>query len=409
MTESFPSALRLLRQAAGYSTAALAARMNFSKAAVGHAETGHQRPTPEFAAAADRVLGTTPLLITVLGIDEEEDDVRRRALLSIFGAAVGVTASQAVPAAALAEVIRHALNDAIDEPADWDQVIDDFQHRLFVSPSPDFGNALLAQITVARQIVADRRDPEAIRATALLSLMYGLWLGDNGAVPAALGWYRTSTAFADRSGDPHARTYVRARSATRGMYEGMPDHLVVAGVGEALALSTGPTLGALEAHAANVQLAALTGDLHGGRRSIATMWEIAEHLPTTDGPGAAQRAGSFQVYLEGRTGTLRKAEQAYDLAEPLLRSVPLWDAEARVYLGRAMIRAGDLEGGIGYALDALRPLPFVSRVVRMGVSDLLAAVPSGYRSDRCDALRLFAATGTGPWRQHDQAADHPTG
>jgi len=398
MDKTFPSALRLLRQAARLSTDGLAKRMYVSKAAVGHVETGHQRATAEFAAAADRALQTTPLLTTLLGIEEEEDDVRRRALLSIFGAAVGVTASQTVPAAALAEVVRQGIHEAIDVPADWDEVVDDFQRRLFVSPTPQYGNALLAQIMVARQVVADDRDDtDAIRATALLSLMYGLWLGDNGDVPAALGWYRTSKTLADRSGDQHAQTYVRARSATRGIYEGMAEAQIVTDVREALALSAGPTFGALEAHAANVQLAALTGDLTGGRRSVGQMWEIAEHLPSTDGPGAAQRAGSFAVYLEGRTGGLKAAMDAYEVAEPLLRGVPLWNAEARVYVGRAMVRVGDVAGGISYALTALAPLPFVSRVVRVGVSDLLAAVPSGYRSEQLDALRVLAAPGRGPW------------
>lgn len=397
MTDGFPAALRLLRHAAGFSTAALARRMFVAKATVGHVETGHQRPTADFAAAADRALGCAPLLTTLLGIEEEEDDVRRRALLHVFGAAVGVTATAAAAPGAFAEVVRHGLLDAVDAPHDWDQVVDDFQRRLFVNPTPELGTALLGQIMVARQVVADTRDAEAVRATALLSLMYGLWLGDNGQVPDALGWYRTSTTLADRSGDPHARTYIRARAATRGMYEGMAAAQVQAGVGEALALSSGPSLGALEAHAANVQLAALTGDVAEGRRSVATMWGIAEQLPAVDGPGAAQRAASFQVYLEGRAGDLRAAERAYLEAEPFLRPVPLWDAEARVYVGRAMVRAGDVGGGIIFALGALRPLPFVSRVVRMGVSDLLAAVPSGYRSERHDALRQLAAPGPGPW------------
>jgi hypothetical protein len=371
--------------------------MYVSKATVGHVETGHVHPTAEFAAGADKALGTTPLLTTLLGIEEEDDDMRRRALLHIFGAAVGVSTAAGLAPTALAEVVRHGLLDAVDAPSDWDEVVADFQRRLFVHPTPELGNALLAQIMVARQVVADTRDADAIRAAALLTLMYGLWLGDNGKVPDALGWYRTSTVLADRSGDPDARTYIRARSATRGMYEGMSARQVHTHVGEALALSSGPTLGALEAHAAAVQLAALTGDVDAGRRSVATMWEIAEHLPPTDGPGAAQRAASFQVYLEGRAGDLAAADRAYEVAEPFLRTVPLWDAEARVYHGRAMVRAGDVGGGVAYAAAALGRLTFVSRVVRLGVNDLLAAVPKDYRSGGLDALAGHAVPGPGPW------------
>lgn len=397
MIESFASALRLLRVAQGHSLASLAVRMHVSKATVGHVETGHVRPSPEFAFIADRALKTTPLLTTLLGIEEEDDHLRRRALLSIFAAAVGVTATAAAQPHALAELVRLGLLDAVEDPHDWDEVIDDFQRRLFVNPTPELGTALLGQIMVARQIVADTRDLDATRATALLSLMYGLWLGDNGQVPTALGWYRTSTQLADKSRDPQARTYVRARAATRGMYEGMAPSLVRANVGEALALSSGPTHGALEAHAANVQLAALTGDLQGGRQSVAEMWRIAERLPAVDGPGAAQRAASFEVYLEGRAGDLQVADRAYETAGQILSPVPLWDAEARVYHGRAMVREGDVAGGLAYALAALQPLPFISRVVRMGVSDLLSAVPVGYGSEDVDLLRAMAAPGPGPW------------
>ena len=396
MDANFGRALRRLREACGLTLGELARKTFTSKAGVGHIETGFRTARPEFAGACDEVLGTTPLLSTLLGIREEDDDVKRRALLTVFGTAVGIGA--ATGSGAFAEALRLGLLDAVGAPADWDAVVDGFQRRLFLEPSPQLGDALLGQILVGRQAFVDSADGDALRGTALLSLMYGLWLGDQGRVPEAHNWYRTSTILADRSGDLHARTYIRGRSATRGMYEGMAGDQVRAGIGEALALSRRPTLGALEAHAASVQLAALTGDASAGRVSVRAMWEIANKLPAVgDGPGPAQRAASFQIYLEGRAGTLKLAKKAFEEASPILRSVPLWYAEAQVYYGRAMVRAGDVDTGISYALVAIRRVPFASRVVRMGVSDLLNAVPAGYGSEMLDALRQYAAAGPGPW------------
>lgn len=395
MVDDFGSALRRLRYAVGLSQPALAARLHYSTAMISRIEAGDRRASPEFAAEVDAELGTTPLMSTLLGVEEEDDDMRRRALLTVFGTAVGLTAATGHPA--LAEVVRRGLHDADGQPDDWDTIVEGFERRRLLAPSPEFADALLVQLLVARQAVAETRDPAALRAASLLGLMYGLWLGDEGGVTAAQGWYRTATALADRSGDQHARTYVRARVATRGTYEGASPRAVAAGINEALALSPAPSVGTLEAHAAAAQLAALTGDVAAGRQAVADMWRAAERLPAPDGPGPAQRAASFQVYVEGRAGDLPNAQHAYDSAAPYLRQVPVWDAEARVYVGRAMVRAGDLGGGVRYALDAIRPIPAVPRVVRMGVSDLVAAVPAGFDSDELAELRTFAAPDPGPW------------
>lgn len=396
MGDTFRAALRQWREIGGWSLDQLARRAFVSKSWIHFVEKGKRAPNLQFAKDCDDVLGTAPLLTTILGL-QEGDGVRRRALLSILGTAAAISVGAGT--AAFAEVVRYALEDAVDTPADWDRVVDDFNRRLFLEPSPELGDALLGQIIVGRQVIAETGDLEAMRGMALLSMLYGLWLGDHGLVPAAHGWYATSTVLADRSGDVHARTYIRGRTATRGMYEGMPDRLVQARIGQALALSRQPSLGALEAHAASVQMAALTGDITGGRESVKTMWHIADKLPAAadDGPGPAQRAASFEVYLEGRTGTLSAARNAFEHAEPVLRSVPLWHAEAQVYYGRAMVRGGEVADGVAYALAAISALPFASRVVRMGVSDLLNVVPADYRSSDVDALRSYAAAGPGPW------------
>lgn len=385
--------LRRLREAAGWSLSRVARATNYSLQAIHLAETGKRPITPQLAAACDRAFGTAPLLVTLLGL-EEDDDMKRRALLTTAAAAAWVTA--ATGPAALAEVARHGLHDAVGRPDDWDQVVADFDRRLVLDPSRQFGSALLAQVLVAREHLATRRAPHVLRASALLSLTYGLWLGNGGQLPGALGWYRTAGVLADEAGDRAAAVFVAGRSASRGVYEGMSARQARDFIGQALA-SQRTCPGVLEGHAAAVHLAALSGDLAGGRRHVTAMRDLAERLPDAPPAGPHQRALSFHSYLECRAGSLTDAQRAFAEAEPGLAQVPLWAADAKIYFGRALVVAGDVDAGVAMALDAVRGLPFGVRVLAVGVADVLAAVPAGYAGDGVHALRGYAAAGPAPW------------
>jgi transcriptional regulator with XRE-family HTH domain len=392
----FCEALRTLRQAGDISQAALATRMYVSTATVGHLETGHVRATPEHAAAADRALGTTPLLTTLLGIESEDDTMRRRALLHTFGAAAAVTATVG-GLSALGEVLRIGLHEAVAEPADWQPILNDFERRLVMDPSPAFGQSLTAQLVLARQAVAERRDDvEASRAAAHLSLLYGLWMGNSGQLADALNWYRTSTVLADHCGDPRSRAYALGRSASRGVYEGMPGSQVEQNASRALAVSATPSPGALEARAAMVHLAALRGDLERGRESVNAMRDLAERLPAAPA-GPQQRAVSFHAYLECRTGSFKDAERAHEEAERELARVPLWLADSRLYWALALARVGDARGATTYAVEQLNGVPWQVHTLAQGVADLLREVPRGLRTDEVDQLRAYAGSARGPW------------
>jgi hypothetical protein len=321
--------------------------------------------------------------------------MRRRVLLANVGAAVG--AAGILGAAALADTVRHGLLETAGAEQDWDAVVAGYNRRLVVDPSPAFGQAVLASLMVARQHLADGgKSADLLKAVAELGQIYGLWLGNQGDVPSARNWYRTSTVLADRSGHTPTRVYTRARAASRGIYEGYTVAETVAGAGEALGLSATPSLGRVEAFSALVHVHALTGNLPAGRQAVAGMRDTAEALP--DEPaGPQQRTVSFRNYLECRIGPIRAATAAHDEAARALPSAPVWWADARVYYGRALVRSGDVAGGVGYALAAVKSLGQDVRVVAVGVSDLLAAVPAGYRSDEVDELAGYAHAGPGPW------------
>lgn len=396
MVDSFGAALRQLRLDRGWSLQQLAAKIRWSKSGVGMFETGERRPSIDFAIACDRALGTTPILTTLCGLGED-DDMRRRALLGGLATAVGVGAVSSY--AALADVIRREVQEAAGVGEDWDTLIRSYQNRLVTEPSNVFGDELLASMLSARYQMTERRDPEAVRASAHLGLLYGLWMGNVGNVATGHNFYRTAALLAERTNDPETQVYVWARTAAGGPYQGLTRATTEKHIARALSLAGDrASAGALEAHAARVQLAALTGDLATGRTAISQMWHLADRLPaTTEGPGPAQRTASFAAYLEGRLGTLRDARRASGDADMVLAGLPQWHAEARLYYALGLIRHGHLDEGLDVALRAARSLRYSVRVIRLGVDDVLLALPPGHRSDQADELRGHGTTGPKPW------------
>lgn len=360
-------------------------------------ENGHRPMQPHHAAALDNALGTGSLLKSLVE-QEGGDPMRRRTVLWMLNAALSVSAvSPATGRATLDELLRAGMLDSIDQPEDWDQVIAEMQRRLVLAPDDEFGDALGAKLIVVRRAIADDQRADDLRAAAMLSLFYGLWQGNASRFPAALGWYRTAAALAHRSHDPATETYVLGRSASRAVYEGMGRREVREIAEQALAVTDTPTLGGLEARSALAGVAAMTGDLEGGREHVRAMRDIADRLPD-DGPtGAYPRSVNFAIFLEARTGDLRSATRAREEAETALARTPLWLAESRVYYALAMARAGDVQGAAAFALEAIQTVPWSVHTLAMAAADVLTAVPKGNRSDEVMQLRGYASTKPGPW------------
>lgn len=399
MPESFGSALRTMREAAGFSLAALARRANVSKSQLGNLETGTRPPTIEIAEAIDRALRAGGVLIELAAAERGgKDDMRRRALLATIGAAASL-GTVAGPHA-LGDMIRHGLLEAAGTTDDWDAVIADSTRRLVSDPSPQFGAAMLTNLTILRQQLAQRSDRETLRCAAKLGQLYGLWLGNQTSLGGADHWYRSATALADRSGDLDTQVWVRGRSASRGIYEGWTAQRTLDGAGSALALTPRPTLGALEAHAARAEVYALTGEITAGRRAVADMMDVADRIPgptVKAGAGPHQRAVFLRAFLECRIGDRTTAEAACDEADRVLAHLPMWLIELQIYRARAMVAAGDVTDGIAYALRAVNDLRHEVRVIAVAVRDICQTVPTGYRGDDLVALWQYADRSPGPW------------
>jgi transcriptional regulator with XRE-family HTH domain len=397
MVDSFGDVLRQLRQDRGWSLTQLGEKINWSRSAVGMVETGERRPSVDFAVICDRVLGTAPILTTLLALTGEDNDMNRRALLRGFTVAAGVGAMTSY--ASMADVFRQDLLESAGLERDWDAVVGAYQYRLVMAPDATLGDELLASMLSARHQMSERTDTDTIKASAHLSLLYALWMGYSGNVGTSHSYFRTASLLAAGSRDRETEVYVQGRIASAGPYQGLTHQQTETSIELALSLAGNTaSAGALEAHAARVHLAALTGDLSTGRQSINRMWALSEVLPQVPGAvTAAQRTASFHAYLEGKVGTLADSQRALGRAQVHLENIPQWLAEAQLYAAHAMIRHGHIEAGIEQALKALSGLRYTVRVVRFGVDDVLSLLPPGYHSDAADELRQYGTTGPKPW------------
>lgn len=385
----------MLRTRRGLSTSALAVRACVSRPYLSNIERGYKQLTPDIAKAIDRALSTTVLstLVALRG-----DAVRRRAVLAQLGLAAGTAG--ATPAVA-AEAIRLGLLGAARvDTVDWDGVVTDYTRQFVTDPSPAFGANLVTELRAVEAAVSvGTPSADALRGAAGLAQLYGLWRGNNGDLVGAHAWYDTAITLADSSRDTDLRAWSRGRTLARGCYEGYTARRTLDGADEVLALTHRPTAGALEAHVARVEVYAVTGDVKAGRRAVAELRDIAQRIDGAWGAVAAPQARS--AFLAGffacRVEPLAVAEAtvAESLAE--MEGWPLWQAELNAYLGRARVAGGDVAGGISHTLGVVASLEHDVRVIAVAVSDLLASVPAGYRSDELVALRGHASRAALPW------------
>lgn len=399
----FGAALRALRRSAGWTQRDLAERIKYSHQYVNNVECGIRPPTLPFATACEAALDCAPVLSTLVTTHGEDVNRRTAGTLVALATAGGLTAVTAGPS--LVDLIRQTLE--VDPTEGWAQVAARFEARYYSRPDTQFGRDLAAHLLVIRQELGEvshaRARVDLLCAAARLGQLQGMYLGNSGDVGAGRDWHDTAINLAERSKHLPTRVAIQGRAVVLGPYEGMSVRETLSRTDRVLTLADGrPSLGAMGAYAALVHLHALTGNLAEGRRAVAAMAEIAEALPanaTGHAAGPWEWVVLFHNFLECRIGDEAHADRAFATAEQPLRAVPLWHLDAHLYRARALVRHGDPAGGIALALEHLRPQPkdVNVRVHNIGVNDILAAVPAGFRSDAWIELGGYASPEPGPW------------
>lgn len=383
--------IRALREAAGLSQRQLARRMGYAQPVLARIEAGTREPTEAQLKALDRAINLGGLLA-----GDEGGDMHRRAVLALAGLGLGAVGA-VLPLTALLEMVERMSMDTPETR--WRMVTAYELEYVSADRAPDFGERLFLEVSALRRLTASLPNPtlDHFRDAARLSLIYGLWLAGEGNIPAGHGWCAQAAELATKSRDPETQAHVLGWSAARGVYEKWAISEAVDAAQRTLRLSPGATLGALNAHAALVHVAGLTGQVDSGRRAVWAMHDTAQAL---GGWVAAARTELFGLYLEARIGDPAAAVQIFDTAEELTRGTA-WQLDTMTYGGMAQVRSGNVVEGIRMALDGARTAGVMSHLNRVGLADLLGTVQDvrpGYRSDDLDEVRqLVPVTTPRPW------------
>ncbi|HEV2372846.1 MAG TPA: helix-turn-helix transcriptional regulator [Streptosporangiaceae bacterium] len=228
MSETVRQALRTLREAAGVSTARLARQVTFSESHLRNIENGHRQLTLEAVEAYDDALGASGILVDLFLADQNGDEMRRRAALSLLGTitGLGLAGSQVI-----AESLRESLLSAVGA-SDWGDVAEEYGQR-FMSDAPHmFQKRLTGDLLVLRQTIVTTDSPGSRIAAPRLMMLHGMITANLGDVVGAARWYRAARLTADRTSDESLRQWTRGREAFRRGYEGAsPSEVLTIGWG----------------------------------------------------------------------------------------------------------------------------------------------------------------------------------
>jgi transcriptional regulator with XRE-family HTH domain len=328
--------LRAVREAAGVSLAALAAKTHYSKSHLGNVETGERPVTPDVVLAYERAL----------------DPMQRRGLLT------GIAASAVAPAA-VAALLREGFTAALDGR-------DTVDHWLW--RAQEYGveymteGAATVQNRLAKDLVVIQRHlehPQMWAAAARLLTTYGKTATDRAD---AVFWYQLAAEFADRSQDVATRVWVRGRAALALAYEAAELRTAQRLAEQARAIDDRPTLGRLNATVGLAHVAGVRGD----RVAAVALLDDARRIHDQAGSGDGEisdfavpewRLHTFASMLLSRMGDPGAVaeQEAADSTRPA--TLPRFATHIELHRGLFQVRAGDKAGGLAYARAALDALP----------------------------------------------------
>ena len=158
------------------------------------------------------------------------------------------------------------------------------------------------------------------------------------------------------------RVWVRSRAALALAYEGAEIPTAARFAEQALALSSRPTLGRLNALVARAHVAAAHGDAAEAVRtdeaSLRVFDQVASTEQISDFAVPEWRMATFRSMLYARLGDIRRGEAAQhtaDAARPA--TLPRFATHIELHRGLTMARAGNATDGIAYARAAMDRLP----------------------------------------------------
>lgn len=342
--------------------------------------------------------------------DFEEDDVKRRELLS----AVAITAA-AVPFHGDTERLRASLigtvtTEATTRDADaWERVVFDYAREAGYLPPERVLPEMLADLSeldllISRANAAAR--PRLVHAAAYLSMFTAVSLTGLGDVRNAHRWWRTATRAADESGDPLLGSLMRERQAVYALCDDRPELSVVQLTDEAIAISGNtPCAGLAGAYGTKAQALAKMGRHTEARGALEALKQVFDHLPDSIRDDRESQLGwssnrlhHTASFVYAHTGDHDRARKAQDdaLASYSSKSV-LGPAQVEMYRATTLIQEGDTDAGAQHVMTVLERLPAGHRkthTVRRNAMTALSKVPpkDARRPAVRDAYAMLATT-----------------
>lgn len=328
--------LRLARESAGISLAALAARTHYGKGFLSNVETGRRTATADVILAYEKALG---------------EDVNRRGLLT------GLAASTVTPAA-VGQLLKHGFAAALNGK----ESVERWEHRAQIL-GVDYMSVGAAELQnrLAGDLIAVQQQLDHPRLWGTAARMLTTYGKTAVSRKEAVNWYRLAAVAADRSGDAETRVWVRGRSALALAYEAAELPTARDLAEHALAISDKPTLGRLNALVAQAHVAGVKGD------KVTALATLDEARRVFDVAGSDEQISDFAVpewrfhtfasMLLSRLGDAGATDEqdAADRTRPA--TLPRFATHIELHRGLMLVKSGDSEGGLTYARGALAKLP----------------------------------------------------
>ncbi|MGI5162986.1 hypothetical protein ACQEU3_01350 [Spirillospora sp. CA-253888] len=328
--------------------------------------------------------------------DDGDDMERRRLLLAALGLGAGTLGATGEP-------VRQLLAGVLDgEPRtleEWHLAYLDHRHGLARRPPAQVRDGLLVDlVSVQRQMsTAGQRDlPELERVVAALATVLANALTRLGEDGAAIRWWRTAKAAADRSEDLDLRLMVRAEEAGCGLYGQRPPGMILHFVEQAERLADGHARSGLVMSGCHrAKALALEDRREEARRALTDVTELLSGpIPATEHGYCEQiLVSSFhfaQSWVYARTGDEGPAAEA----RARVLKTPGLDYQYRTNIGlheaQCALVNGDIDAGARRAAEILAELPVQQRshvISETGRAVLRIVPPEQRRRNSVQQLR----------------------
>lgn len=322
---------------------------------------------------------------------DTDDDVKRRALLTLVGPAVLVGG----PIAEGLEQARRSLDGALGpEPTErdadeWEQIGERYAREVHVLQPSQTLPALIADFAELRNGISSA--PERIRirlihTAAQMAALTAIALVMAQQHQIAVRWWRTAMRAAGTVDNPRLSALIAGRQAVMSLYSDSPERVVAMADRSLTAAGSRVCPGALNGFAARAQALARMGREADALATLNALCDVFTKLPSHESAdrGSQWSWTDHRLYfvhseVHSRAGRVRHAVQAQE------RALSLYPAESfqgpsqiEAHRAMALVRSGDVSGGAEHLaglLDRLTPWQRHDGLVHRTAREVMECIP----------------------------------